>query len=606
VKRLLAVVGLAFAVLLVPARAAFAAESIQDYRVDLTVDPDGTLEVHEQITYDFGSEPHHGIFRDVPTTLRYDDRYDRVFPLDVAGVQVGEQLGATWDMHDVPWTVDDVSGGITEIKIGDPDATVSGRHRYDITYSVEGALNAFDDHDELYWNAIGVDWPVLIDRTVVTVHSPAAVTQVACFRGEVGSALACDRSRVSGATATFAQSSLFPFEGVTVVVASPKGVVTPTPRPILRERLTLFTAFRATGARGGVAGALAVLGLGGVGWSMWKVGRDRRFRGSAIDQTMGGTAGDEPVPIGDADTSAPVEFAPPEDLRPGQIGTLLEEAVNTLDVTATIVDLAVRGYLKIQELPKEGWFGKPDWRLVRLDKPDDDLLAYERSLLAGLFAAGSEVELSSLRTTFVERLHKVEKDLMDDIVAKGWFRQNPDTVRARWYLIALGATVLAIAATWILAVAWRLGLIGLPLVATAGALWFAARRMPARTAKGTAVLRRVRGFRTVIDKAETNIARWAEQENVFTKYLPFAIVFGLTEKWAKAFEQLGEARPDTTTWYESSRPFVMMQFAHAIDGFTVATAGTIASTPAGSGSSGFSSGGGFSGGGGGGGGGGSW
>jgi uncharacterized protein (TIGR04222 family) len=605
VKRLLAVFGLASTILLVPARAAFAAESILDYRVDLTIDVNGTLDVHEQITYDFGPEPHHGIFRDVPTTLRYDDRYDRVFPLHVDGVQVGEPVGPTWDMHDVPWTVDDVSGGLTEIKIGDPDATVSGRHLYDISYSVQGAMNAFSGHDELYWNAIGVDWAVLIDRSVVTVHSPADITQVACFRGAEGSALACDRSRVSGSTATFTQSNLFPFEGVTVVVAIPKGVLTPTPRPILRERLTLLTAFRATPARGGVAAALVVLGLGGVGWSVWRVGRDRRFRGSAVDQTMGGTSGDEPVPVGDADTSAPVEFAPPENLRPGEIGTLLEEEVNTLDVTATIVDLAVRGYLKIQELPKEGWFGKPDWRLMRLDKPEDDLEAYEHSLLAGLFAAGSKVELSSLRTTFVERLHKVEEDLMDDVVAKGWFRQDPDTVRRRWYLIALGATALSIAATWILAVTWRLGLIGLPLVATAVALWFAAGRMPARTAKGTAVLRRVRGFRTVIDKAETNIARWAEQENVFTKYLPFAIVFGLTEKWAKAFEQLGEARPDTTTWYESSRPFVLAQFAHAIDGFTVATAGTIASTPAGSGSSGFS-GGGFSGGGGGGGGGGSW
>jgi hypothetical protein len=605
VKRLLAVVGLACTILLVPARAAMAAERIQDFRVDLTVDADGTLEVREQIVYDFGSEPHHGILRDVPTTLLYDDRYDRVFPLRVERVQVGDPTGDGWSVHDVPWTDETVSGGLTEIKIGDPDATVTGRHRYDIAYTVQGALNAFSDHDELSWNAIGVDWPVLIDRAVVTVRSPAPIDQVACFQGPEGSGLACDRSRASGSTATFAQSNLFPFEGMTVVVAIPKGAVAPTPQPILRERLTVFTAFRATPARGGVAGALAVVGLGGVGWSLWMVGRDRRFRGSAVDQTMGGTAGDEPVPVGDADSSAPVEFAPPEDLRPGEIGTLLDERVTTLDVSATIVDLAVRGHLKIEELPKEGWFGKPDWRLVRTDEPEDDLVAYERSLLAGLFAAGSTVELSSLRTTFVERLHTVQGDLLKDVVANGWFRENPDTVRRRWYVIALGATVLAVAATWILAVAWRLGLIGLPLVATALALWFAAGRMPARSAKGTAVLRRVRGFRTVIDKAEANVARWAEQENVFTRYLPYAIVFGLTEKWANAFEQLGEARPDTASWYVSSRPFALAEFAHAIDGFTVTTAGTISSTPSGSGSSGFS-GGGFSGGGGGGGGGGSW
>jgi uncharacterized membrane protein len=129
-----------------------------------------------------------------------------------------------------------------------------------------------------------------------------------------------------------------------------------------------------------------------------------------------------------------------------------------------------------------------------------------------------------------------------------------------------------------------------------------ASRMPARTSKGTAVLRRVRGFRTVIEKADTYMARWAEQENVFTSFLPYAIVFGCTEKWAKAFEGLAQ-EPDTS-WYMSSRPFTMTGFARSMDDFTVTTGGTIVSTPSGSGGSGFS--GGSSGGGGGGGGGGSW
>ncbi len=128
--------------------------------------------------------------------------------------------------------------------------------------------------------------------------------------------------------------------------------------------------------------------------------------------------------------------------------------------------------------------------------------------------------------------------------------------------------------------------------------------MPSRTAKGTAIARRVGGFRTVIETAETHMSRWAEEQNVFTRYLPYAIVFGLTEKWAKAFEGLAQMPPDTT-WYLSSRPFIYADFGRALDDFSVTTGGTIASTPASSGSSGFS-GGGFSGGGGGGGGGGSW
>jgi uncharacterized membrane protein len=107
----------------------------------------------------------------------------------------------------------------------------------------------------------------------------------------------------------------------------------------------------------------------------------------------------------------------------------------------------------------------------------------------------------------------------------------------------------------------------------------------------------------VIETAETHMSRWAEQENVFTRYLPFAIVFGCTDKWAKAFE--GLALPEDTSWYVSSHPFLYASFAAQMDGFTVTTSGTIASTPAGSGGSGFG-GGGSSGGGGGGGGGGSW
>ena len=96
------------------------------------------------------------------------------------------------------------------------------------------------------------------------------------------------------------------------------------------------------------------------------------------------------------------------------------------------------------------------------------------------------------------------------------------------------------------------------------------------------MVRRVRGFRVVIDKAETHMSRWAEQENVFTRYLPYAVVFGLTDKWAKAFEGLG-TQPDTSSWYVGSHAFTYAAFGHSIDGFSVTTGGTLASTPSGSG-----------------------
>jgi uncharacterized membrane protein len=128
--------------------------------------------------------------------------------------------------------------------------------------------------------------------------------------------------------------------------------------------------------------------------------------------------------------------------------------------------------------------------------------------------------------------------------------------------------------------------------------------MSRRTAAGTAAVRHVRGFRRFIDDAEDERSRFAEQANLFYDYLPYAIVFGLTAKWARAFEGLANP-PEAPGWYVSAYPFSVLAFSDSMDNFGVTAAGTIASTPGGSGGSGFG-GGGSSGGGGGGGGGGSW
>ena len=127
--------------------------------------------------------------------------------------------------------------------------------------------------------------------------------------------------------------------------------------------------------------------------------------------------------------------------------------------------------------------------------------------------------------------------------------------------------------------------------------------MKRRTAAGTAAVRHVRGFRRFIDDAADERAQFAERANLFYEYLPYAIVFGLADKWAHAFEGMAHP-PDAPGWYVSSHPFAMSSFVHSMDTFGVTATGTLVSTPGGSGSSGFS--GGSSGGGGGGGGGGSW
>lgn len=230
--------------------------------------------------------------------------------------------------------------------------------------------------------------------------------------------------------------------------------------------------------------------------------------------------------------------------------------------------------------------------------------AYERALLDGLFRGRTEVTLSSLRNTFAARLHKVQDALYDDVVAEGWFLARPDKIRRRWRVIGWVALSASIVVLVVLAAATHAGLVGVPLVVGGLLLVLGATRMPRRTAKGTGVLQRVEGFRRFIDESEKQRARFAEQKHLFSEYLPYAIVFGATEKWAKAFAGLEGELPEPS-WYGGSGAFSAVAFSHSIDGFTVSTAGTITSTPSGSGSgSGFS--GGFSGGGGGGGGGGSW
>ena len=580
-------------------------ERIHDYDVEVRIEPSGTIQVHETIDYDFGVVPKHGIFRDVPVRFDYPQKanHDRVYPLDVVSVQASEGTPAQYTIEE-----GDVGGvGLKRIKIGDPDVTISGRHTYDITYTLRGVLNGFEDHDEMYLNAIGPGWTVPIDRASVTVDAPTDITQVACYSGPFESRLPCTSADSSGATATFTQNSIPPNAALTVVVGFPKGVV-PPPTPLLEERFNLATAFSVTPATAGIAGGFLLLVIGVFAFLMIRFGRDRRYRGSAVDQAFGSESGaEERVPVLHHEET-PVEFVPPDNLRPGQIGTLVDFSANPLDVTATIVDLAVRGYLVIEEVEGEGGFlHKPDWKLTKKKDADAELKDYERRLLDALFQDRNEVKLSDLQYTFAARMNEVQQALTDDARAQGWFVRLPSVVRMQWGCLGVLVLLAGIGLTALLAWRTHAALLGIPLVIAGILLTFGAYWMPQRTAKGTGILRRAEGFRRFINESEKERARFAERKNLFSEYLPYAIVFGATGKWAAAFSGLDDQPPDTSSWYLSSTAFSFVAFSSAIDGFTVSTSGTLTSTPPStSGSSGFSSGGGFSGGGAGGGGGGSW
>ncbi len=596
---LVAAAGWLLVTCIAPASAAVG-EQITSYDVVLTIHRDGTLGVRETIDYDFADvEGKHGIFRTIPVRVPYDDGNDRVYELTEVGVSSPTGAPSSVDRSE--------SGGEVTLRIGDPDRTVSGRQEYVISYTVDGALNAFDDHDELYWNAIGAEWQAPILAATATVELPGTSTQQACFAGPVGSNLPCgDIAPAQGGVAFTQPAGLAPYSALTVVVGLPKGDVTAT-GPHLEERWSLRGSLTPTPVTGALAGLVLVPGLAGVAWLVASRGRDRRYAGQTPGLTPTAGAVEERVPLAGAGAVA-VQFQPPAGLRPGQIGTLLDEQANVLDVTATIVDLAVRGHLRIVELERPHWFSSRDWRLEKLPGGKGELLRFEKLLYDGLFQTGDQVLLSSLKKTFAARMAKVQTALYEDVTTAGWFRGRPDKVRGVWKGAGLFLAIAGGWATWLLSHRLHWAPVGIAVTAVGLAMLYLGGRMPARTGAGTAVLAQAKGFREYIRTAEAEQLRFEEGQDIFSRYLPFAVVFGETDRWVRVFGPLAAASSvgSTTSWYAGPGGWDPTSFGASMNGFTSSASSSLSSsTTSSSGGSGFS-GGGSSGGGGGGGGGGSW
>ena len=588
-------------------------EHIATFDSAVTARTDGSADVVETIAYDFGDTAHHGIDRLIPVSFPWTGAtphkgsFRRVTP--ISGVSV-TATGASAQ------TETSESNGVYKIRVGDPNVTITGQHTYVIRYHLAGLINGFSDHDELNFNLTGNEWTVPIDSATGSVTMPAAITQFACFQGYRESQLPCATANADGATARFAQTSLSTGEGITAVVAIPSGTITKAGRtPILEETWSLRRAFTVNPATVGGGGVLLLAGVGGIVLLLSRVGRDRRYAGSAVDAAFGNATGDEaPVPLRDREQH-PVEFVPPDGIRPGHMGTLWDEVANPLDVSAMIIDLAVRGYMRIEEVEAPGsggvmGFGRSEgnYNFVRLREADDTLLSAESLLLQSIFRDGGQVQLSEMKQHFASRLALVESALYDDSVQLGWFPTRPDRVRSHWHAIGLAAFLLASGIAYLAIRYTTFGLVALPLPFAGLLLLALSGRFPHRTAKGSALLGRVKGFKELFDAGEGERQRFAESKQLFSQYLPYAIVFGMAEKWAVTFQALGLTPQEMGlgTWYFSPYGYNPITFGYAMSSFSTVTTGSIAAAaPSSSGASGFS-GGGFSGGGFGGGGGGSW
>jgi uncharacterized membrane protein YgcG len=606
------------AALLVLAASAAADEGwvIERFASDIEVQRDGRLLVTEAIDVDFQlRSDRHGIFRDIPLRYRWDPdpRMVRIYRIDVQSVRDANGRGLTYETSQ--------SGANLRIRVGDADRLVSGKQTYRITYTVRGALNPFPDHDELFWNVNGGDWAAPMRVVSASVHAAFdAFTSVTCFEGPLGSRKPCE-STFAPRRAAFSATTALPIgQQLTIVTAMRKGAVT-APAPMLERRERGIDEFFDV-TPWTVGGALVALigGLGLVAWRWWTAGRDEREHETIV-----------------------AEYEPPEKLRPAEVGLLIDEHADTKDVTATIVDLAVRGFLTITEIPASGMFGGKDWSLTRVEGRAGvaALQPYERTIFDGLFGLGAldatqkavvamiqrfgerlgaaeatraafetkpsdTVKLSELKQHFYTTLAKAQRELYADSVARRWFVADPQHVRRIYAGLGVLALIVAVVLVFWLGAAFGAGVVGLGTVVPAGALLGISSRMPRKTRAGAELLRRTLGFRHYMEIAETERQRFAERENIFSEYLPYAIVFGCVEKWARAFSDIDATRA-TSGWYAGGNlgAFSASELSSNLSSFSDQVSSTIASTPGGSGGSGFSGGGG-SGGGGGGGGGGSW
>jgi uncharacterized membrane protein YgcG len=572
-------------------------EHIERYDVDVTIQRSGRMHVVETIDYVFVA-PRHGLLRKLRVAFRHDDRFDRVYP--VSDVHVTGSRDTPLD------TKLENDGAYRVVRVGDPDETITGQHRYVLTYDVDGAINRFEGHDELYWNVVGPDWDVPIVRSTVTVHAEAAISAATCAAGVVGTALPCRSASFEGRTATFAHGVLGPRAAMTFAVALP-GLYAAKPGPLLRERWSLRRAFAVNDTTVPTATAVLAIGLVAIAALLWGRSRDLVYSGQVPGlEPAGGAEGTTRRAPVLGDRAGPVEWSP-EDMPPGLMGLVLDEEVHTLDVTATIVDLAARGHLVIEELPRRGLFRRRDWRLSRIDPPEGErLTSWESETMRGLFHLGSNVRLSDLKNTFHPYLTKVRLGLYDDAMRRGWFTRRPDEVRGLWFGLGVSAVVAGGAATYVLAQWTTFGIVGLAFVLLGLVLLSVHRRMPFRTAKGSAALARALGFKRYLATAEADQLRDEEKAGVFARYLPYAIVLGETERWAKVFKDLGLPPQQHVSWYAGPSGWSFDDFNDSMDAFSSSAASTVTSTPGSSGGSGFSGGGASSGGGGGGGGGGSW
>ena len=560
------------------------AEQVVSLDLAVQIRPDGALAVTETIVYDFGGASRHGIERFVDTSSPLDELTDRVYR--IGRITASSPSGAPNQLQvsEEPDT--------TRIRVGDPARTITGRHTYVLRYELHGHLNALDDHDELYWQATGTRWTVPIRQVNVVVRAPGGIQRAGCLAGRPDSTSLCSATILDQRMASMSHPGLSQGEGVTVVVALTKGTVAVAP-PELRNRFWRPSPAAAFA----VAGMLVLSTAAGCALVWNRFGRDRKYAAMPLGLTPapGQPAVEQPVRLVGEPQPA-VSFVPPRGVRPALAGLLVNERALPEHLGATIVDLAARGHLLIEELPAE--LGAREWRLHRRQPPPgDELEPFEHELLDRLFADGDRRLLSKNRRAFLPDLRSVLKLLTEQGRAAGWFRRRPRIGYGASAVIygLLAVIVIGLLSPYLingvpsnlLGKAGPTMLIAAAIVGSGVMIAITLRNLPARTALGRAVWAQVRGFRRYLETAEADSLRDDEAAARFTRYLPYALIFGITDRWTTILAQL--ERPPNIDWYTGPHDGNWPWLGPAMADFTTSTHTLSSPGRSASGSSGFSS-----------------
>ncbi|MFA5128748.1 MAG: DUF2207 domain-containing protein [Patescibacteria group bacterium] len=510
-------------------------------------------------------------------------------------------------------------------------------------YRVSGGLGYFEDYDELYWNAVSENRDVAIGEVEVTVHLPEAsnisALKQALYTGAAGSReFSGTYQIVDGKTFKFFGNNILPYENFTIVAGWPKGIVFSA--GVLKINsdpagAEVILDGQKTGLRTpAVLEENYEISLGEHKISVEKFGFEPEGDGEKMVKMETGKVVTSdfklekttwfyvldklsyllPILFGiflfKKYKNAPklkktiiAQYDPPAKLLPAEMGGLVYNSVRSKDFTATLIDLAYRGYLKIVEREEKTlWIKSKKYSLVKKKEfsSDSSLSDYEADFLKAIFGTAETIELGDLKTksSFRGTITKLPKEILEKLVKeKEYFRSMP-IARETSFIVALAVAAIFIPIVTALLPNFSFSILAAILISLGLWVIYLIIKPPPLTEKGIEAKWHALGFKEYLQVAE-RFRLGACTPETFEKYLSYAMVFGVEGKWAERFADIYKAQPD---WYESSTPlsgFNSVIFVNSISGMKTSVGAAVNySNP--SSSSGFGGGGGAGGGGGGG------